>query len=458
MNAETKSLQVVIVEDDDATRMIMEETLQPECLSVKSFSNAEDALKYLEGNDCSLIFLDITLPGMDGLEFCRTLRKTDPETYIVASTGKDKPEDLKKILKAGANDYIAKPFNPKVLIIRAGVAAFTISQMREKFQTQKDLIQSEERHRIISENSRDVVLTQNAAGMILYISPGVENLLGYQAEGLVGKPIETLIHSEDLHHALPKGDSEILNGSLEEITEFRMKDVSGNCPWVEALHKGIQNKHGKVTEWITYIRESEGNQSIAQKLQVVETLLENPKMEVRKYLNQLARAFEGRCLLVSKSKDTECLWNILGDSEPHQPTPKKSLKLLWQNHLEDELHRNSALQGIQPHIIAKGLNRLCVEETHGTWQSGIIQPVRPDPRRDSDPSLDAPEEISLIILRTEEIAERNVRAHELCIKLAGHILARRIRQEKPAGESPRPKSTAESSPREEEEADPMRRL
>ncbi|GAB4179611.1 MAG: hypothetical protein Fur0032_20340 [Terrimicrobiaceae bacterium] len=81
-------------------------------------------MEILQEDFCRLITLDIQLPGMSGLEFARQLRSApDGDAYyILVGTGNSRPEDLKAILDAGADDYIAKPYHPGLLNIRLSVA------------------------------------------------------------------------------------------------------------------------------------------------------------------------------------------------------------------------------------------------------------------------------------------------------------------------------------------------
>lgn len=116
--------KTLIIEDDRPTRLLLERILRTRGHEVRSCESAEQGLEILENDFHRLITLDIQLPGMSGLEFARKLRSgPDGDAYyILVGTGNSRPEDLRAILDAGADDYIAKPYHPGLLDIRLSVA------------------------------------------------------------------------------------------------------------------------------------------------------------------------------------------------------------------------------------------------------------------------------------------------------------------------------------------------
>lgn len=111
---------VLVVEDEDDISHIVRYNLQKEGFSVQCVPSAEKALQQLKLHPPDVIVLDLMLPGMDGLEFCRLVRK-DPLTEaipIVMLTAKGEESDVVTGLELGADDYVTKPFSPKVLVAR----------------------------------------------------------------------------------------------------------------------------------------------------------------------------------------------------------------------------------------------------------------------------------------------------------------------------------------------------
>lgn len=120
----TEERKTLVIEDDRPTRLLLERILRRRQHTVRSCESAEEALEILANDFYPLITLDIQLPGMNGLEFARELRSTPSGDchYILVGTGNSRPEDLKEILAAGADDYISKPYHPGLLDIRLTVA------------------------------------------------------------------------------------------------------------------------------------------------------------------------------------------------------------------------------------------------------------------------------------------------------------------------------------------------
>lgn len=111
---------VLIVEDEEDILKLLEITLNREGFVTTGVANGLDAIKLVKSRPYDLVLLDLMLPGMDGIEVCRNLRKN--ETYkdlpIIMLTARGEESDIVKGLECGADDYITKPFSPKILLAR----------------------------------------------------------------------------------------------------------------------------------------------------------------------------------------------------------------------------------------------------------------------------------------------------------------------------------------------------
>lgn len=109
-----------IVEDEEDILELLRYHLAREGYNITAVANGEDAVKTISRKTPDLILLDLMLPGWDGLEVCRRLKK-DPKTAdipIVMVTAKGEESDVVTGLELGADDYITKPFSIKVLLAR----------------------------------------------------------------------------------------------------------------------------------------------------------------------------------------------------------------------------------------------------------------------------------------------------------------------------------------------------
>jgi len=111
---------IFIVEDEEDIRELITYNLSKEGYKVTGVASGEAAMTAIGKQPPDLILLDLMLPGTDGLEVCRLL-KGDSETReipIIMVTAKGEEADIVVGLELGADDYIVKPFSPKVLIAR----------------------------------------------------------------------------------------------------------------------------------------------------------------------------------------------------------------------------------------------------------------------------------------------------------------------------------------------------
>jgi two-component system, cell cycle response regulator len=116
---------VLIAEDDPIFRRILESWFKRWEYRVTAVENGVDAWKVLQREDApKLVILDWMMPGMDGIELCRRIRRRDqgPYRYVLLLTAKDDKQDVVAGLEAGADDYLTKPFDVDELRarVRAG--------------------------------------------------------------------------------------------------------------------------------------------------------------------------------------------------------------------------------------------------------------------------------------------------------------------------------------------------
>lgn len=111
---------VLVVDDDEDVSSFVELHLKREGFVVQTSDSAEDCLERVRAGNFSLFMLDLMLPGVSGLELCKKLKSDlkTRDTPIIMLTAMSSDEDVVQGLELGADDYITKPFNPKVLVAR----------------------------------------------------------------------------------------------------------------------------------------------------------------------------------------------------------------------------------------------------------------------------------------------------------------------------------------------------
>ena len=141
-------MKILIAEDDNVTRHILEKSVTEMDFEVVSCKNGHDAWKILQSeNPPHLLILDWMMPGMDGLEICRKVREQakEPYTFILLLTSKGEQDDFVKGMEAGADDYVVKPFNHNDLRVRLK-AGRRIVELNEELLYVRDNLEKQATH------------------------------------------------------------------------------------------------------------------------------------------------------------------------------------------------------------------------------------------------------------------------------------------------------------------------
>jgi two-component system alkaline phosphatase synthesis response regulator PhoP len=110
--------EVLIIEDEEAILLALEDDLRAEGYAVASATDGPSGLRMAEEHAFDLIVLDIMLPGMNGFEVCKRLRQNGVTTPILILTAKSQEIDKVLGLELGADDYVTKPFSRRELLAR----------------------------------------------------------------------------------------------------------------------------------------------------------------------------------------------------------------------------------------------------------------------------------------------------------------------------------------------------
>ncbi len=112
-----QAARVLVVDDDPRILSMMRRVLEVDGYSVAVAPDGLEAIDILRSDDTDLVILDVMLPGSDGFEVCRTIRR-ESGVPILMLTARDEATDKVTGLDCGADDYVVKPFNPDELLAR----------------------------------------------------------------------------------------------------------------------------------------------------------------------------------------------------------------------------------------------------------------------------------------------------------------------------------------------------
>ena len=166
--------RILVVDDEEDILELVRFNLDREGYQVICATSGENALKIAKEDFPNLIVLDLMLPGIDGLE-CTKLLKNDPDTMdipIVMLTAKGEEADIVTGLELGADDYITKPFSPRILVAR--VRAVLRRKVKEPAEDSSvlrihDIVIHPGRRELLIDNN-SVPLTFTEFGILIYLA------------------------------------------------------------------------------------------------------------------------------------------------------------------------------------------------------------------------------------------------------------------------------------------------
>jgi len=110
--------KILIVEDEPDIVRLIQNRLKSEKFDITIAMDGKEALDYIVSNHYDLVTLDIMLPHVDGLTLCENLRKRHKDSLILIISALDTMEQKEKAYLLGADDYIPKPFSPKLVVLK----------------------------------------------------------------------------------------------------------------------------------------------------------------------------------------------------------------------------------------------------------------------------------------------------------------------------------------------------
>jgi len=162
-----KRESILVIEDDRDIRELIEYNLTREGYTVRAAGDGEEGLRQARTNAPDLVILDLMLPGVDGVDVCRWLKR-DPVTRnipVVMVTAKSEERDVVMGLSVGADDYVTKPFGPRILLARIE-AVLRRGPLKEEQRTNDRIIRGDltvdvQRHEVtIGDDGLDLTPTE----------------------------------------------------------------------------------------------------------------------------------------------------------------------------------------------------------------------------------------------------------------------------------------------------------
>ena len=166
---------ILIIEDEEDILELVRYNLTKEGYQVYGVFSGEDSFDFLKNKLVDLILLDIMLPGIDGLEVCRGIKNNlDTKAIpIIMLTAKGEELDIIKGLELGADDYVTKPFSPKVLSARINAVLRRKDLYLDEEDSQASLAINSDKHEVLVNNKQvELTLTEFKVLELMASKPG----------------------------------------------------------------------------------------------------------------------------------------------------------------------------------------------------------------------------------------------------------------------------------------------
>ncbi len=163
------SARILVVDDDPQIRRVLRTALVAQGYEVADARNGEEALEKHRDEKVDLVILDINMPGMSGLETCRSIRSTS-DIPIIMLTVRDAESDKVEALDAGADDYMTKPFGSPELFARIRAALRRSPQLSTEMQVVRfDDVEINFNQRRVVVGNREARLTPKEFDLLQYM-------------------------------------------------------------------------------------------------------------------------------------------------------------------------------------------------------------------------------------------------------------------------------------------------
>src|SRR5260370_15828271 len=170
-------MRLLLVEDDARIARFVAKGLREQAYAVDVSSSGEDALYQAAINTYALVILDVMIPGRDGFEVCRELRKAGQRMPILMLTARDAVEDRITGLDHGADDYLTKPFEFRELLARLRALLRRSGEFRPAKITVADLV-LDTGAQTVSRAGRNVALTAKEYALVEYLARNAGPVVG----------------------------------------------------------------------------------------------------------------------------------------------------------------------------------------------------------------------------------------------------------------------------------------
>src|SRR5688572_396355 len=234
-------IEILLIEDDDAHAELIQRAFEDQGSPVHIYrvkSIAEARIRRLT-HEPALIIADWRLPDGESMELLPDQHDPLLSTPIILMTSYGNEKIAVEALKSGALDYVVK--SPESMLDMPHLAEKAIEQWlgrNEKIRMQDALTERESQFRLLAENASDMISRLSTDGIILYVSPACETLLGYTPEELTGTSALNFVDQKDRENVSDLFFGNSAEGKINTVA-FRAVHKNGELIWLETSSRAI---------------------------------------------------------------------------------------------------------------------------------------------------------------------------------------------------------------------------
>ncbi len=240
----SSSGSVLIVDDNEMNRDMLSRRLERQGYAVGTAVDGKQALERIEREPWDLVLLDVTMPGLSGLDVLREIRnqKGPTELPVIMVTARQESPDIVRALEQGANDYVTKPIDFAVALAR-------IRTQLSRKQTENALRESEERYALAFRGANDGLWDWNLKSNEMHFSPRWKSMLGWEDHEIDNIPEEWFrrVHPEDLAKLEETIASHLAGQTPHFEREHRMLHKDGAYRWMLSRGLAVRDTAGTAT-------------------------------------------------------------------------------------------------------------------------------------------------------------------------------------------------------------------
>jgi PAS domain S-box-containing protein len=245
----TPTIKVLHVDDDYSFVTISKSILEEGPFKVDTAATVDDALTALKNGSYDVIISDYEIPIKNGLDLLKELRETGSSVPFILFTGKGREEIAVQALNLGADRYMDKHGDPKVVFTELITA---MHQLYEKTQAKRLLWESEERFKTMVTNVNGIIMLTGIDGVALYVSPSVKTILGYDPQEIIGIRPWAMVYHEDSQRMAIVAEKILSIPGYSGTSEYRLTTKNEQVRWVNHSYSQIL-ENGQIKQVVSVI-------------------------------------------------------------------------------------------------------------------------------------------------------------------------------------------------------------